>query len=270
MVKEYQLLEIKKWFETYTGSFLTGVEKIDSALAVKVRHTKNVGLEILAIANSLDMRTEECYLAELCAVLHDIGRFEQYARYHIYSDSRSEDHAAIGIRVLHETGILNKLDFADQELIRFAVFHHNKASLPDSGDERYLFFLKLLRDADKIDILRVVTDHYHGLVTDDAIGIGLPDIPEISGPILHAITNGTIARVEEMRTLNDFKLLQIGWVFDLNFPQSFETIMHRKYVQKLSEVLPQTDEVKRAVAVALRHAEKSSMNERNICQCQTL
>jgi hypothetical protein len=41
MVKEYQLLEIKKWFETYTGSFLTGVEKIDSALVVKVRHTKN-------------------------------------------------------------------------------------------------------------------------------------------------------------------------------------------------------------------------------------
>ena len=268
MVRETQLLDIKEWFETYIGSFFTGVEKHDSALAVKVRHTKNVAVEIIDLANSLDIGPDERSIAELCALLHDIGRFEQYARHHIYSDSRSEDHAAIGIRILHETGILNKLDFADQDLIRFAVFHHNKALLPEIGDERYLFFLRLLRDADKIDILRVVTDHYHGIVTDDAIDIGLPDTPEISDKILNDVMSGRIACVENMQTLNDFKLLQIGWVFDLNFPKSFEIVKHRHYVQKLSAVLPPTDEVQQAIAVALRHVETQCTGKRSMCECQ--
>jgi hypothetical protein len=52
MVKEHQLLDTKKWFETYTGTFFSGVEKHDSAIGVKVRHTKNVAIEIIAFSNS--------------------------------------------------------------------------------------------------------------------------------------------------------------------------------------------------------------------------
>jgi hypothetical protein len=268
MVQENQLPTIKNWFESYVRSFFTGIKQNDSALTVKVRHTKNVVIEILDLADSLGMDAGDCSLAELCAVLHDAGRFEQYAKYRIYSDARTEDHAALSVRALDNAGILDALDPADRDLVRFAVLHHNKATLPAVDDERGLLFLKLLRDADKIDILRVVTDHYHGIVTDDSIDIGLPDTPEVSPEILANVAGGRIARVEDMKTLNDFKLLQIGWVFDINFPKSFDCICKRRYVQKLGAVLPRTDEVREAVAAALRHVERHCIGERSVCECQ--
>lgn len=251
----------------YVHQFCTGNERSDSAICLKVRHTKNVAVEILDISNSLKLGVSDCYLAEVTALLHDIGRFEQYMKYQTYSDQKSEDHAALGIAILKKTGVLNSLDSQDRELIEAVVTHHNKAALPESSDSQLLLFLKLLRDADKIDILQVVTDHYQGINTNTVIDIGLPDDPEISSQIICNVINGKIAHVEDMQTRNDFKLLQIGWVFDLNFPRSFEIIKQRKYIQKISTLLPQSDKVTQAVAVALRHVDKNCANERNHSQC---
>ncbi len=257
MVSEKDLLWIKNWFDTYVHHFCTGNERFDSAICLKVRHTKNVAREILDISNSLNLGAGDCFLAEITALLHDIGRFEQYMKYQTYSDQKSEDHAKLGIEILKKTGALNRLDSADREVIEAVVIHHNKAILPQSSDPRFLLFLKLLRDADKIDILHVVTEHYQGINTNNAIELGLPDDPEISNRIIQNVMNGKIARAEDMLTLNDFKLLQIGWVFDLNFPRSFEMVKQRKYLQNISAVLPLSDAVTQALAVALQHIDKN-------------
>ncbi|MBN1129617.1 MAG: HD domain-containing protein [Chitinispirillaceae bacterium] len=268
MATEDNLLRIKTRFDKYVTAFYTGVSEHDSAIRIKEVHSRNVALEILTIADSLGCATEECYLAELSALLHDIGRFQQFRQYGTYRDCVSENHALLGVKALDETGIIADLGEEDRTLLTMLVRDHNRAQLPEHTDARFLFFLKLLRDADKIDIWRVVTEHYHGIATDDAIDIGLPDLPEISDRILHDVMSGRIARVEDIQTLNDFKLLQIGWVFDVNFPRSFEIIRHRKYVQKISAVLPQTDEVKQVVAVALDHVETHYTRERSVCECQ--
>ena len=49
------------------------------------------------------------HLAEAIAVLHDIGRFEQFFRYHTYSDSASVDHARLGADIIERTGIVKML-----------------------------------------------------------------------------------------------------------------------------------------------------------------
>lgn len=253
MASETDLLWIKQWFEMYVHQFCTGNERIDSAICLKVRHTKNVALEILDLSNSLKLGVDDCFLAEIIALLHDIGRFEQYMKYHTYSDQKSEDHANLGIEVIKKTGVLKRLNIRDQEIVKAVVAHHNQAILPESSDSRFLFFLKLLRDADKIDILQVVTDHYAGTHTNNAIQIGLPDQPEVSSAIVQNIIQGKIARVECMKTLNDFKLLQIGWVFDLNFPGTFEVFKKRKFIDKIGTVLPQTGDVVQAIFSAQQH-----------------
>ena len=56
--------------------------------------------------------------------------------------------------------------------------------------------------------------------------------------------------MQDLKTLNDFKLLQIGWVYDLNFVPSFQTVQNRKYIEKLEETLPQSKEIKEAVQQA--------------------
>jgi len=268
MANEHDLLRIKTMFDDYVSSFFIGIEKQDSALQIKVVHTKNVALEILDIANSLGLGAEDCYMAEILAILHDIGRFEQFVRYHTYSDTKSEDHALLGIKAIDRTDVLGKLGAGDNALIRAVVAHHNRAVIPESSDSRFLFFLKLLRDADKIDILQVTTEQYSGFNTNEAIQIGLPDEAEVSDAIVQNVIHGKIARVDDMKTLNDFKLLQIGWIFDLNFPRTFEIVNNRKYLVKIGAVLPQTNNVMQAISAARQHLERNRIKERSGCECQ--
>ncbi len=163
MIQEADLTYFKDWFEVYTKQFCTGVERIDSAISLKVKHTKDVVREILDIAYPLQLDAEHHFPAEVVAILLDIGRFEQYIRYHTYSDQSSEDHAKLGLEVMSRTGVINRLSKDEQELVRNVVVHHNQASLPNSDNEKFLLILKLLRDADKISILQAVTEHYAGL-----------------------------------------------------------------------------------------------------------
>jgi putative nucleotidyltransferase with HDIG domain len=263
MIQETDLLYFKNWFEMYVKQFCTGDERIDSAICLKVKHTKTVALEILDLANTLNLDVEYCYLAEIVAIFHDIGRFEQYIRYHTYSDQKSEDHAKLGLEVIARTGVIGRLPIYEQELVRNVVAHHNRASLPHSDDQKFLLLLKLLRDADKIDILHVVTEHYAGFNRNEAINIGLPNTPEISDKITRCILDGRLADVNDLRTVNDFKLLQAGWVFDLNFPGTYQIFKQRRYLDKLSASLPQTTDVVQAIDSARRFLLRKCTIERS-------
>jgi len=264
MIKESDLLWIRKWFEIYTQEYCIGKEKFDSCICLKVVHTKKVVEEILDIGNSLNLKREECYLAEITAILHDIGRFVQYARYHSFSDANTENHAELGIEVIRKTGVINRFEIQDRQLIEFAVSHHNKATLPETDNSKSLFFLKLLRDADKIDILRVVTDHYSGCHMNSAIEMGIPDVSRISKAAIKSIIENKVIKAENVKSINDFKLLQMSWVFDLNFQKSFEIINERKYLDRIAVSLPNTNSVKQVVSIVKERLMQNCANERSI------
>ncbi|MBW1759174.1 MAG: HD family phosphohydrolase, partial [Deltaproteobacteria bacterium] len=107
-------------------------------------------------------------------------------------------------------------------------------------------------DADKLDIWKVVLDYYHtrGEHRNKVLELGLPDEPGYSQKILQALHEHRIALVLDLETLNDFKLLQIGWVFDLNFTPSFQAVQKYKYIQQIAATLPQSKEIAAAVKEA--------------------
>ena len=39
-------------------------------------------------------------IAEAVALLHDVGRFEQYKRYGTFNDRKSVNHAALGVEIM--------------------------------------------------------------------------------------------------------------------------------------------------------------------------
>lgn len=262
MVQETDLVYFRNWFDMYVKQFITEDEKINSAICLKIKHTKNVSFEILDITNSLHLSKEICYLAEIVAIFHDIGRFEQYIRYHTYSDQKSKDHAELGLKVLERTGVISRLPLYTMELIKKVVAHHNRVSLPESDDQKFILLLKLLRDADKIDILHVVTEHYAGFNSNEAINMGLPNTAEISDGIVECILDGRLANVKDMRSINDFKLLQVSWVFDLNFPRTYQIFKQRCYCEKLSEALPQTEAVVQAISFARSYLLRKANEEK--------
>ena len=90
-------------------------------------------------------------------MLHDVGRFEQLRRYNTFNDAQSISHAALSASVLFDEGHIRDYidDAAEDALLRTAVAWHSAFRLPEELDDRTRMFCQILRDADKIDILRV-------------------------------------------------------------------------------------------------------------------
>ena len=240
MINTETLRMFKTWFDEYTKRYDSSNTDVQRNINLKVLHTKRVCVEIQDIAASLSLTPEQVRMAETTALLHDVGRFQQYARYGTFADSLSENHALLGEQVLKQEQILDCLEKPDRELILYTVANHNRATIPPDAASTSLFSLQLLRDADKLDIWRVVTEHYGNSSNsrNKAVELNLPDTADISSEVACDIMEGRIVKVGSLRTLNDFKLLQTAWVFDLSFRRTFERLREREYLAMLRENLP--------------------------------
>ncbi len=246
------LLFFKQWFSGYCASFYTSDEEDRRNLALKEEHTAHVCANILniAIEESLDAGT--AMIAEAVALLHDLGRFPQYAKYKTFMDSLSINHGELGARELAGAGILNNLPVREQEIIITAVKFHNAFKIPDLACLDAIIFLKLVRDADKLDIWRIFFEYYSEDSTKDrpsAVGLGFPDVPGYSREVLACVFNKQLVSLAMLKTLNDFKLTKLSWVYDLNFRSSLRMAVEDNYIERVAAALPQTDEIRKAVEI---------------------
>ena len=108
-----------------------------------------------------------------------------------------------------------------------------------------LFYSKLIRDADKIDVLRVISENYDegGKVRNPALENYLPDTAGCSEAIITDILNNRMADINDVKNLNDIRLLRLSWVFDINFPATFSILKRRKYLDTIISSIPETEEV---------------------------
>lgn len=245
IVNEQVVDELKDWFVSYLKSFkYTDIESQQN-IDIKREHTERVIEEILDLGKKIGLNEHELNLAEIIALLHDIGRFEQYDRYKTFSDRKSENHAELGIKILNQHGVLNGLDKHLQELILCSVKYHNLPALPGEETEACLFFSRLIRDADKLDIWRVVTEYYNRRngKRNAALELELPEMPGISAEVYNSLMNKQIVDSRYVKNINDIKLLQAGWIFDINFEPTLTCIINRHYMESLRDVLPKMKEI---------------------------
>jgi hypothetical protein len=248
----------KDWFSDFCRSFYLDDEKEQRNITLKEVHTGQVCENILYIARGESLDAGQMLIAETVALFHDVGRFPQYARYKTFRDSISVNHGLLGATVLKEQKILERLPGQEQEVIIDSVKFHNAFALADIADAETLLFLKLIRDADKLDIWRVFTEFYESPERErpEAVSLGLPNIPSYSNEIFSQIRKKEVISLTSMTTLNDFKLLQLSWIFDLNFWSSFTLLQERDYITRIASTLPQTYEVLASVAVMRSYAEE--------------
>ncbi len=140
-------------FDTYVNQF----DITDEKILLKIKHTARVTSLCERIAKSLKLSKEEIDLAWLMGLLHDVGRFEQLKDFGTFNDAKSIDHAKYGVKLLFEEGHIRDYlaDDSWDHLIRTAIWNHNVFRMPQDLTDRELLFCQILRDADKIDILRV-------------------------------------------------------------------------------------------------------------------
>lgn len=252
-MEQADLARLQQWFDEYVSSFYDLDPDGLRNILLKKEHTSQVvaGMELIAAGEGLS--ENETRLACAIALLHDVGRFPQYRRWRTFRDSDSDNHARLSLDVIQSKRLLEHLPDNEKLLIEEAVRFHNLLALPEQILSPTDLYLKLIRDADKLDIWRVFLDYYQ-LPEEQrasAVGLGFLDLPEVTPACLDALAAGEIVRLEQAQVLNDFKLLQISWVYDLNFATTRRLLLEREYLPKLAATLPDTQPVIMAVSRAL-------------------
>ncbi len=137
----------------------------------------------------------------------------------------------------------------EQNLILQSIKFHNAFAIPVIFDDYSKLFLKLIRDADKLDIFRVFIKYYESPPEERAseTAFGLPDTDEYSKTVISYLNNRRTASYKSLRTENDFKLLKLSWVYGLHFNYSLKLVQEKEYIKILAGKLPQTDEIRSAV-----------------------
>lgn len=230
-----ELSSCRDWFEDYVASFRGQDKTLDRNMALKLHHTFRVTENIRRIADTIFMDEEDRALAEAIAIFHDVGRFEQLRRYGSFNDRTSADHSQIGLLVLNRSGVLRPLPKRERRLIRMSIWHHNKYRLPDSKEADLLLYSRLIRDADKLDIFRVILEHFEKRKSNPnhALDFGMAEMPGLSPEVVADVLRERNVRIPEMRTLQDMRLMYSSWIFDINFPVTIASIQERGYIERL-------------------------------------
>jgi hypothetical protein len=233
-----QVIKLKLWFDNYVGSIIK--ENFDKRqnLELKRIHTYNVCKESLKIMQRY-RKNQNCSLSSyIIALFHDIGRFEQYVKYNTFNDAISKNHAELSIKIMVENDLLKNINDYTKNIIIKAIENHNKAHLPKINDYRLIFLSKVIRDADKIDIYRIITQNYISEKPNNAVNLELSTSMEISENVYKSILNGQCVKYEDLKTITDLKILHLSWVYDINFIYTFERIKKEFYLEKIYNVLP--------------------------------
>jgi HD superfamily phosphodiesterase len=257
-----KLESLKKAFAAYVASYKNGDKEYDRHIDLKLVHTYKVCDCAKEIGESLNLSESEMNIAETIALFHDSGRFEQYKNYGTFNDANSENHGTLAVKVIEKENFLDGVDDKTVELVCFAVGNHNALDLPEDDREEYIFFTKLIRDADKLDIYRVVTEFYEEMEENpsSAVILDLSVDGDISEWIYEELLERRKISMRKLKTLNDFKMLQIGWLYDINFPRTLELIRERGYMEAIFNKLPKNKEVLRVYESISQYLDEKTGN----------
>jgi len=247
--------KLKTWLNKYIDSFYCDDDYINANIELKQTHTARVCDEILYLTNSLSFEPHQEILAQAIALLHDIGRFEQFLKYRTYSDCRSINHNELGLKIIAENNLLGDINLQDKEIIEKAIEYHSLKEIPPQTDSQIELYSKLIRDADKLDIYRVVIEYYNQYINNPSsfrLQLELPDVPQYSSELVNSLITGKRFDYKKLKSWNDMKLLQLGWVYDMNFAATLIRVKERKYIQTVADFLPNTEDIKNAMQIVLK------------------
>ena len=253
-----QLQEITEWFVGYTRTFASSDGCFQPPLQLKVDHSQRVANNARQLAEYLGWNPLEANCAEALGWLHDVGRFSQFTEFGTFTDATSVNHGERGWEIVREAGILSLLKPEEQNALLDGIRYHNAKTEPGHLPNESLRFLKLIRDADKLDIFHFVL----ASVQKD----GFQELPKMlpqvvldgsaTPRIIHEIQTSHSCSITEVRSLADFLLMQLSWIYDLNYPASFRQIIDRNIINKLQKALPREKQIQEIIQATRKYVEK--------------
>ena len=249
--------EHRQRFLDYTATF----EDVPDAapLRLKVEHTFKVFDHACLIISSLGQESsplqEKAHDAELCraailaALYHDCGRFPQFKQYRTFLDAKSVNHAVLSFQTMRDNGFLKEESPRVRGLAHCAVLLHNKHTLPEKLNADARFVTDVVRDADKLDIFRIMVSYLTSALPEkDAVLLHVKDEPESWSPnVAEDVLAGRIAKYSDLRYVNDFRLLLGTWMHELRFAATKRELAERGLMAEVLSQLPKADALSPAV-----------------------
>ncbi len=237
------LTSFENIFLNYTNSFLTDNIEFDKNILLKKTHSLFVRQECRKLIEAESFSPRLTALIEIAGLFHDIGRFEQIREFNTFVDCKSINHGERGYEVLKKTNMLSGLPEKDQNIVLASTKHHNTRKLPEGLDEETLLVVRAVRDADKLDIMRVLLNEYAKGKLDEAVILHLEQSDGISPNVLAHLEKGENPNIADFKTLTDFKLAQLAWIYDLNYRHSMKEFKKRKFYEQITALLPDIPQV---------------------------
>ena len=252
---------IKKTFQEYTDRY----DSTNPKIKLKIDHTYRVADLCEQIAQSLELSAAEVDLAWLSGMLHDVGRFEQLRRYNTFSDAQSIDHARFAVELLYDEGLIadyvpeisttelvsdartwrslggvNEFPTAQSEdmplsdilqTLRIAIGEHSAYRIQKGLDERTRMFCQILRDADKVDIFRVICD----TPMEEVYGFQTKDIlrSAITPEVMQAFYEHHAVLRKLKKCPADYIVAHGSLTFELVYPESLRIAKEQGYLKQM-------------------------------------
>lgn len=258
---------IKKTFQEYTDRY----DSTNPKIKLKIDHTYRVADLCEQIAQSLELSAAEVDLAWLSGMLHDVGRFEQLRRYNTFSDAQSIDHARFAVELLYDEGLIadyvpeisttelvadagtwrsmggvNESPTAQSEdmplsdilqTLRIAIGEHSAYRIQKGLDERTRMFCQILRDADKVDIFRVICD----TPMEEVYGFQTKDIlrSAITPEVMQAFYEHHAVLRKLKKCPADYIVAHGSLTFELVYPESLRIAKEQGYLKQMMSFQPE-------------------------------
>ena len=197
----------------YVDSFRGADGKLPDMMQLKLVHTMKVvdAAKRISMGEGFDART--ALVCEAAALLHDTGRYEQLKTYNTFRDADSVDHAVFSHDIVKSRGWLDA--WPEKDAILAAVLVHNRREIPSDGmDALTLAASRTVRDADKLDIFRVLEDQVSRADwrNDSRAFWNLSTTAAPNPEVVEAICAGRPVDYQAIKSLADFVMIQVGWM----------------------------------------------------------
>ena len=211
------------YFDEYVNNYDMNIPEI----YYKYYHSYRVMDNMVVLAKSMNLSICDVKLAKYIGLLHDIGRFEQYKRFQSFDDSNM-DHGDYGEEILRKENALKHFDISldDYEVVYKAIRNHNKYEIESNLNKRELLFAKMIRDADKLDII-------YAIGNAEIKSVIREDDTKIRDKVKKQFFDNKQVIVDDKETKNENIVVMFSFIYDFNFNVSLFILKHKEYYQKI-------------------------------------
>lgn len=210
--------DIIEMFNEYAKTF----DLTNKNIMKKFHHSYRVMEYGMEIANSLNLNEKEKHLVQITCLFHDIARFKQWSEYETYVDDKSFDHGDMGYETTKEL-FIDKFNIEEKDAVLKAIKNHNKLKIEDNLNDIELLLAKIVRDADKMDIMLE-----QGIITKEG-----PLSQELIDELFkHNIIGNSIVE-DEISSM----IRLIAFIFDFNFKYTYKFTLDKKIIENKINIL---------------------------------